>query len=245
MNNIEKLKAVPDSLLNTVPGETITSPIEPPPGITEVSKQDVFDTAKTAEITPDSLFSVPPSSPNTAAAAGSAKTTSTGTNTTVNTSAGSIVSGTFAVGLMDSIIPAVLLLAANAMGYELDKKGITLTEKEKATISPAMQAYLDSININFNNPLYNLLFVVAAVYGSKIVEQLPNIKRKEKAVRKPVTPIEAAEIKAKESMSREAERVKELEAIRQMSREAGIKYIADKRKLSRVKAVEWYNKNIA
>jgi hypothetical protein len=93
---------------------------------------------------------------------------------------GSTVSGKFAVDMTDVILPALLVWVVSMLGYGFEKKQLALTAKEKETLTPLVQAYLDSVNIQFNNPLHNLLFGLAMVYGSKIVEIIPTAKKLEK-----------------------------------------------------------------
>lgn len=93
---------------------------------------------------------------------------------------GSTVSGKFVVDMTDIILPALLVWVVSMIGYGIDKKQLALTAKEKETLTPLVQAYLDSINVNFNNPLNNLLFGVAMVYGSKVIEIIPNVQKLER-----------------------------------------------------------------
>jgi hypothetical protein len=96
------------------------------------------------------------------------------------TKAGQLVSGKFATDLLDSLCPAIIVYCAAAMGYNARKSELQLSASEKQTIAPAMQSYLDTLKIDFNNPLYNLLFVVGMIYGAKVIERAPDMQKKEK-----------------------------------------------------------------
>lgn len=94
---------------------------------------------------------------------------------------GKLMGGTFAVELVDMLIPSLVVLLVSYIGYSLDKKDLTLSKSEKETLSPAVQDCLDDIDIDFNNPWVNLGVMLAIVYGTKIIDKLPVIKKKQAA----------------------------------------------------------------
>jgi hypothetical protein len=81
--------------------------------------------------------------------------------------------------MTDIMLPALLVWVVSMLGYGIDKKQLALTAKEKETLTPLVQTYLDSINVNFNNPLNNLLFGIAMIYGSKIPDVISNVRKLE------------------------------------------------------------------
>lgn len=99
--------------------------------------------------------------------------------------AGSAISGKTAVTLINILLPSIAVLAINALGYRVDKRMLELTPDERRAIEPAMQDYLNSINVNFNNPLNNLMFVIGTVYAAKFMEVAPGLQKKERAQSKP------------------------------------------------------------
>lgn len=95
---------------------------------------------------------------------------------------GKLMQGGFAVELVDMIIPTLVVLLVGYIGYELEKKDLQLTKSEKEALAPAVQDVLDEINIDFNNPYMNLTIMIGIVYGSKIADKLPTLKKKKKVV---------------------------------------------------------------
>lgn len=94
---------------------------------------------------------------------------------------GKLMGGSFAVDLVDMILPSLVILLMRYMGYAMDKKDIQLSKSEKETLSPAVQDCLDDINIDFNNPWVNLSIMLGIVYGSKMIDKGVNIKKIDKA----------------------------------------------------------------
>lgn len=91
---------------------------------------------------------------------------------------GKLMGGTFAVDLVDMLIPSLVVLIVNRVGYLLEKKDLQLSKSEKEALSPAVQDVLDEIEIDFNNPFVNLGVMLAIVYGSKIIDKIPAMKKK-------------------------------------------------------------------
>lgn len=102
------------------------------------------------------------------------------------TQLGQVVGGKMATDIFDIVFPSLAVWAVSMIGYNLPKGKLQLSAKEKEALNPAMQAYLDSININFNNPLYNLLFVLTAIYGAKVIDVFPEIQKVKKQTVKTV-----------------------------------------------------------
>jgi hypothetical protein len=142
---------------------------------------------------------------------------------------GSTVSGKFAVDMTDIIVPSLFVWLVSMIGYGIDKKQLSLSAKEKETLTPLVQSYLDSVNVNFNNPLNNLLFGLAMVYGSKIVDVFPTAEKLEKKGKK--NPIETTAAKVVNLIKNEKPTDKIIEAIGK-KRKKGIK-----------DAIEYFNSN--
>lgn len=97
---------------------------------------------------------------------------------------GKLMGGMFAVDLVDMLIPSLVVLLMNYLGYIMEKKDLQLSKSEKEALAPAVQDVLDDINIDFDNPYINLAVMVSIVYGSKIIDKLPTIKKKSKPIPK-------------------------------------------------------------
>lgn len=143
--------------------------------------------------------------------------------------AGQLVSGKLATDVMDSVFPALCVYAVSAMGYNVRKSDLQLSADEKRTIAPVFQQYLDTLNINLNNPLYNLLFVLGAIYAAKIVEQLPTMERSGKR-QSAVKQAAQAVTKATTEDARET-LIKATIKARKKGREDAIKFLTSKGKL--------------
>lgn len=85
-------------------------------------------------------------------------------------SLGSIVEARLCLEIIDSLIPAALVLIFHAAKITLNKSVFQLTAKEKDTLSPVLQKCLESINLNFDSPWIALSVTAGAIYLSKIVE---------------------------------------------------------------------------
>lgn len=102
---------------------------------------------------------------------------------------GSVVNAGFAIYLMDLLIPTVLILIINYVGYSLDKKEIQLTKAEKEALEPAVSDVLAQIELDFSNPYINLGVMLAIVYGTKLIDKRELMKKKT-----PVIPKEKKDI---------------------------------------------------
>jgi hypothetical protein len=82
-----------------------------------------------------------------------------------------------AISLMDSIIPSAFVLLIRFVGYNLKKEYIQLSAKEKKALVPAMNKLLSSVKLDFSNPYINFAVVLGIVYGSKIIDSIPNFEK--------------------------------------------------------------------
>lgn len=100
---------------------------------------------------------------------------------------GSLISGKAAVDFANMIIPSGVTFTMRKMGYEMDKKDLQFSASEKEILSPYFQEWLNTLNIDLNNPLYNLLIGLGIVYSSKFMDKESTIR----PIRKPskVVPI--------------------------------------------------------
>lgn len=86
-------------------------------------------------------------------------------------SLGGMVQGEWAVAMIDSVLPALLVAAMYAGGIKLRKSELQMTEKERSTVAPIMQKCLDSILLNFDNPWSALAMTMGFIYGGKLMEK--------------------------------------------------------------------------
>jgi len=86
--------------------------------------------------------------------------------------------GSFAVELIDMLIPSIVVLIISYFGYSLEKKDLKLNKDEKEALTPALMDVLDEINLNFDNVWVNLGIMLSIVYGTKIADKLPTLKKK-------------------------------------------------------------------
>lgn len=84
----------------------------------------------------------------------------------------------FAVELIDMLIPSIVVLIISYFGYSLEKKDLKLNKDEKEALTPALMDVLDEINLNFDNVWVNLGIMLSIVYGTKIADKLPTLKKK-------------------------------------------------------------------
>jgi len=202
----------------------------------ETSLTDVLKTGAQSDISAPSIGAEAPKQPGNGSPGASGPGPA---GATKGTTLGKVLPGSLAVNLMDILLPGIIALIADKIGYKVDKKAFQLTPKEKEVMNPAMSEYLESINVNFDNPLYNFLFVLAVVYGSKVIDVLPQIKAKE--------PEKPTVEKVNERLTRkdqvEQARMVFIKELRDLNnRDAAIQVIIDKKKLSRKAAADWYKK---
>lgn len=92
-------------------------------------------------------------------------------------SLGKVLSGKSAVNLVNIFLPSFIVLALNKFGYSSNKGQFKLTNEEKETLTPVVQDCLNNIQVDFENPWYTLMFVASMIYGAKIMDALPDIKK--------------------------------------------------------------------
>jgi hypothetical protein len=157
------------------------------------------------------------------------------------TALGKVVGGKMATDLLDLLLPSITVWAVSMIGYNVSKGSLQLTAKEKDVLHPAMQNYLDSININFNNPLYNLLFVFGGIYAAKVIDILPEVQKKEvsKVVGKKVIKLKPPEEKTDEEI------VKEIANSRKKGLDDAIKYFTENKDLIKEKGFDIASKEIS
>lgn len=176
MKNLNNLSALPDSALKDI---TASDPVQSQQAASNtpstdgiLSDADILATGDHANNSGFNSLAKPPIGPN-------GPTPATSLNPGSNpVKLGSVVGGKIATDLIDVLLPSLCVWGISSIGYSIDKKGLQMTSKEKEIAAPAIQAYMDSINIDFSNPLYNLLFVMAAIYGAKVIDILPNLEKK-------------------------------------------------------------------
>jgi hypothetical protein len=84
---------------------------------------------------------------------------------------GELINGKFLTDIMDALLPALLVVLAYAIGMQIKKSELQLTEKEKNTIAPLVQKCADSLLLNFNNPWTALSVSLLVIYGAKFAEK--------------------------------------------------------------------------
>lgn len=108
-------------------------------------------------------------------------TTATGTPTveagTAKKSLTHLIKGKHAVNLLDLLIPALLVFTINLIGYRIGKDKLKLDKEEKETLTPFVEDFLQAIELDMNNPYHNLFIGLGIVYGAKIVDAIPAIKK--------------------------------------------------------------------
>lgn len=83
---------------------------------------------------------------------------------------GGLVQGKVAVDLIDALLPALLVVIAAKMKLDIKKAQVQLTAGEKATLAPLVDAYLNSISLNFDSPGIALSMSLLVIYGGKLIE---------------------------------------------------------------------------
>lgn len=238
--NLDKLERMPENLLLDITNnpDKESAEINATPPLSPAPEAEIFESGNSANI---DLNTGPSSAPGSGP-----KITINSSANTKPLSAGTLLSGTFATDLMDNLLPAIAVLVIVKVGYNIDRRALQLTPKEKDTIAPVMQQYLDSINVNFNNPLYNLLMVIGAIYGAKVIQILPDLKKK--ASKEKTFPAVVAnkiqEIKEKTEKINTEKKERHLEnsEILKLDFETAINYIKKSKRKSREDAINIYKK---
>ena len=83
---------------------------------------------------------------------------------------GGLVQGKVMVELIDALIPAVIVLLFRKMKIDAKKTQMQLTQGEKNTLAPIVEACLNSINLDFSNPWTTLSISMLIIYGGKALE---------------------------------------------------------------------------
>lgn len=110
---------------------------------------------------------------------------------------GGLIQGKVAVDLMDALLPALLVVLAAKFQLEVRKTQLQLTAGEKATLAPLVDAWLNSISLNFDSPGIALSVTLLAIYGGKAIEVFGVGFLDKKAGEGPATP--AASMPRKET----------------------------------------------
>lgn len=172
---------------------------------------------------------------------------------------GGLVSGKVVVDLMDSLLPALLVLIFYKMGVETRKSQYQLTQGEKNTLAPIVEACMNSINLNFDSPWTTLVVSLLVIYGGKAAEiggtAFLDKKTAEKTPAKPapkpakVVPLsDPPKPQHTPAASTNTDDFKSVEEVIASDgpptwTEADINAVVKKRKCSKSKAVEWLNYN--
>lgn len=90
---------------------------------------------------------------------------------------GKLISGEATVKIVNIFIPSFIVWSLHRLGYGSSKAQLKLTGEEKEILSPIVQDCLNYIVINFDNPMYALAFVATMIYGAKIFDIVPELKK--------------------------------------------------------------------
>lgn len=90
---------------------------------------------------------------------------------------GKVISGKSAVSILNVFLPSFIVWSLSRFGYRSDKRQFKLTTEEREILSPVVQDCLDHVYVNFDNPFYTLAFVVGMIYGGKVLDAMPDIKK--------------------------------------------------------------------
>lgn len=172
-------------------------------------------------------------------------------------SLGGMVQGKLVVDLMDALLPAIVVLAFHRFGLSVKKSQMQLTQGEKNTLGPIVDACLNSINLDFSNPWSALSVTLLVIYGGKALEvggtgwlDKKTAEAKPFEAPKPSSPMSVVG----GSMAKGSAPVIEKPNADTTSfhpegprtwTEADVAAVVKRRKCSKVKAVEWLEKNWA
>lgn len=249
--NTEKLEKLPDSVLTDITDKPSETPAtSETPGITAVS-QDELNKAKT-EVKAD-LPTGQPGMPIEGDKAVKPAENPFGyvPGPTTGMSVVSFLPSPLAIHLLDTLVPFLIVLLIEQFGYRIGVKSLQLTATEKKLLEQPTHEMLDSLKINFKNPIYNFLFALCAVYAAKTIELIPEIKKIDAAKKEEsdLTPgdkaIKEAEEKLNKQEQKKAEEKKFIDSLRKANAGVAIKMIMDKRKLGRQDATDFYHKKIS
>ena len=87
--------------------------------------------------------------------------------------AGSLLNASVMVELVNTIMPALLVMAIKRFAKKnVVKKQFSATVDEKKMLEPIIENYLKSVNFNIQNPFNALMLGLVIVYGMKTIEVL-------------------------------------------------------------------------
>lgn len=174
--NFEKFEAVPNSVLKDVTEKPAAANPEPATeaktstnggGVKGAATiEDIFKANNNTKVSPLSVADGPTGQPTTDNISG-IQQNSAGTSVSV----GQMLESKLAIELIDAMLPALFVAMFHAIDVKLRKTELQLTQKEKDTIAPIMQACLNTIMLNFNSPWTTLAVTLGVIYGSKITEK--------------------------------------------------------------------------
>jgi len=94
-----------------------------------------------------------------------------GTGGTTKVRVGEMFSGETAIGLIDALLPSLMVVLLKYMKLNVRKAELQLTSDEKKTLGPILKNCMDTINLDFSNPWVALSVTAGIIYGSKIIEK--------------------------------------------------------------------------
>ena len=110
----------------------------------------------------------------------------------VDVTLGNFIPAPLAVGVMDSVIPAIMVwVGRKYMNVSFKKTELQATAMERKLLEPAVQTYLDSISLKMS-PLEQLMIAITGIYGGKMLTAEPTplaAKPKKPAAAKEDAPI--------------------------------------------------------
>lgn len=160
---LEAFEKIPDSLLETVS-----------------EKRDTSDTSEGANTIEDEIFNTgnhtTAQDTSTDAPDTSQPPESSQTRKKISELAGNRA-GELATDLMNYLLPACLYFIFKRAGYNVSKAQFKLNKDERELIVPAWQHALETVYLNFDNPWHVLFATIGIVYGSKMIYELPELKK--------------------------------------------------------------------
>lgn len=171
---------------------------------------------------------------------------------------GGMVQGKLVVDLMDALIPAAIVLVFHRFGLSVKKSQMQLTQGEKNTLNPIVEACLNSINLDFSNPWSALSITLLLIYGGKALEvggtgwldkkageSKPFEAPKPVAPVKPMTVVSGGQAKSSEPVidKPNTNAMEFADPGPATWTEADVMLVVKRKKCSRAKAAEWLEKN--
>lgn len=169
---------------------------------------------------------------------------------------GGLVQGKVVVELMDSLIPALLVVVFHKLEVATKKTDFQLTVGEKNTLAPIVEACLNSINLNFDSPWTTLAISLAVIYGGKALEKggvafldkkadesKPADPDRHNRPAKGFKPMTAAAPSPIPDATDTGAFVEVREPVLPSWTEADVKKVEARRKRGRAEAIDWLNKN--